>query len=98
MRMVGMFAVSLAGHDKDRLYIILKEADEYVYLADGVLRTADRPKKKKQKHIQIIRRDSGLKNRLEAGELVRDEEIKRAIKLYRGEVIQEGKNVKSRCD
>ena len=33
--MTGMFATSLAGHDKGQIYVIIKEEGEYVYLADG---------------------------------------------------------------
>ena len=49
--MTGMFAISKAGHDKGKLYIIIKEDEEYVYLADGRLKPTDSPKKKKKKHI-----------------------------------------------
>ena len=54
--MTGMFAISKAGHDKGKLYIIIKEDEEYVYLADGRLKPTDSPKKKKKKHIQIIKK------------------------------------------
>ena len=83
---LGMLAVSQAGHDKNKIYVIIKEEDEYVYLADGRSRPADRPKKKNRKHIQIIRKvqiktsDDGYQ----------DLEIKRIIKKY-----QEEANVKS---
>ena len=43
----GMFAVSKAGHDKGRLYVIIEVDDSYVYLADGRLRPLDKLKKKK---------------------------------------------------
>lgn len=52
--MEGMLARSKAGHDKDTVYIILREDDAYVYLADGRIRTVDRPKKKNKKHVQRI--------------------------------------------
>ena len=35
----GCLAWSLAGHDKEGIFIIIKEDAEYVYLADGRLRT-----------------------------------------------------------
>ncbi len=80
--MVGSFGISKAGHDKDHIYIIVKEEKEYVYLADGLLRTLERPKKKKKKHVQIMNKnaDKALGKRLLENEPVRDEEIKRAIK------------------
>ena len=52
--MTGEFATSKAGHDKDRLYLIVGEEDDCVYLCDGRLRGVENPKKKKKKHIQII--------------------------------------------
>ena len=50
--MIGELATSKAGHDKDRLYMIVGEEGECVYLCDGRLRGVEHPKKKK--HIQII--------------------------------------------
>ena len=52
--MIGELATSKAGHDKDRLYMIVGEEGECVYLCDGRLRGVEQPKKKKKKHIQII--------------------------------------------
>ena len=52
--MIGELATSKAGHDKDRLYMIVGEEAECVYLCDGRLRGVEHPKKKKKKHIQII--------------------------------------------
>ena len=82
--MVGYFATSLAGHDKNQIYIIIKEDDEYIYLSDGRLKPINSPKKKNKKHIQIIKKDTDafLAQKLINGECVRDEEIKRTIKLY----------------
>ena len=52
--MIGKFAVSKAGHDKDKLYVIVGADERYVYLADGRYKIATAPKKKAIKHIQII--------------------------------------------
>ena len=53
--MRGMLAVSKAGHDKGRIYMIVDHDETFVYLCDGRLKSADKPKKKKYKHIQIIK-------------------------------------------
>ena len=42
----GMTAVSLAGHDTGKRYMIMKAEGEYVYLADGKIRTIENQKKK----------------------------------------------------
>ena len=52
---LGYFARSLCGHDKDRLYMIVKEDGEMVGLCDGVHRRLANPKMKKKKHIQMMR-------------------------------------------
>ena len=51
---VGMLARSKAGHDKGHVYVIFEVDEAYVYLVDGSIRTIDKPKKKKKKHVQII--------------------------------------------
>lgn len=81
--MIGMFAFSLAGHDKGKLYLVWKEDDEYVYLTDGNIRPIDRPKKKRKKHIQIVKsgHDKVLADKLQSGQTIYNEEIKRAIKI-----------------
>ena len=46
----GTIVKSLAGHDKEEVFFILREEGEYVYLVDGKYRTLDKPKKKNRKH------------------------------------------------
>lgn len=84
----GYFARSLSGHDKGKLYIIIEGTKEtgtedYVYLTDGRLKTLDKPKKKKVKHIQVIHTcEKKLESLIVNGEPIRDEDIKYAIKSY----------------
>lgn len=87
--MVGCLAVSKAGHDKDEIYLILKEEKEAVYLADGIGKTALSPKKKNKKHIQVIKSKmqgipmETVREKLESGRPVADEEIKYILKQYK---------------
>lgn len=50
-----MLAISRAGHDKDTLYVVLESDETYVWLADGKRRLLETPKKKKLKHVQVIK-------------------------------------------
>ena len=75
-------AVSRSGHDKDSLYVIIKEEANLVYLADGKLKPIEKPKKKNRKHIQIIKNLPKEITEVFTQENFRNEEIKRAIKLY----------------
>ncbi|HBA70438.1 MAG TPA: hypothetical protein DCZ40_13945 [Lachnospiraceae bacterium] len=79
--MVGLFAISKAGHDKSTVYVIVGEEDEYVYVADGKLKTIDRPKRKNKKHIQIVKKDADdiLREKFANGQHIYNEEIKKAI-------------------
>ena len=93
--MIGWMACSLAGHDKNKIYIIIEETDEYVWLSDGDIRPVEKPKRKRKKHIQIIKKnmDECLVEMLQSAkgagvnEVVKpvriNETIKRAIKLYK---------------
>lgn len=82
--LVGMFVSSKAGHDKDTIYIIIKEIDEYVYLVDGKFKTLEKPKRKNKKHIQIIDKVQNeiIRHKIVNTLPIQNEEIKRAIKLY----------------
>ena len=52
---IGMLARSKAGHDKNEVFVIIGIENEYVFLADGKNRLICQPKKKKIKHIQLIK-------------------------------------------
>ena len=56
----GMLVRSKAGHDKDRIYVVIRAEDEYVYVADGDLRPLRHVKRKNVRHLQPV-----LKMRLE---------------------------------
>lgn len=51
---LGYFATSLCGHDKGRLYMVVKETGDMVGLCDGTHRCLNNPKMKKKKHVQIV--------------------------------------------
>jgi len=84
---IGYFGVSRAGHDCNEIYVIINNDSEYVYLADGKSKTVDKPKKKKKKHVQIIIHiDQAIKTKLSQNKLLINEDIKRAIKLYKNDL------------
>ena len=79
----GTLVISKSGHDKDKLFIILKSDSEYIYLMDGISRTLDNPKKKNKKHVQIIDFVSNsLQEKIIAKKSIINEDIKYAIKSY----------------
>lgn len=84
-----MLASSKAGHDKNTVYVIIKEETEYVYLADGRLKTLEKPKKKNKKHIQIIKKYPGseLMERIQTGQ-TEDAEIRKILEQYRKSITK----------
>ena len=82
--MLGKLITSKAGHDKDQLYMVIKIEQDWLYLADGKGKTLEHPKKKNKKHVQPINYSISkeLVEKLENGQPVRNEEIKRELKLY----------------
>lgn len=75
------FAKIKAGHDKNQIYFLLKEDEEYVYLVNGTTKPLEKPKKKNRKHIQLIKNlPIEVTGVMEAG--TTNENVKRAIKIY----------------
>lgn len=49
---IGSVVISKAGRDKSKYYIIIGILDtEYVLICNGILRSIEKPKKKKLKHL-----------------------------------------------
>jgi len=60
---IGDIVLALAGRDSERLFAVVGIIDEnYVYIADGRSRTVDSPKKKKIRHIELVKNAGDIKN------------------------------------
>ena len=90
----GEFVLSMAGHDRKHYYVILDEKDSYVYIADGIRKTIELPKKKNKKHIQIIHtRDPFIAEKLIKNENLSNKDIAAAVARYEASLCktEEGK-------
>lgn len=74
----GMLARAKAGHDAGKVYVVLAADENFAYLTDGRIRTLDKPKKKKHKHLQPIRRMYGIDD-------ADDAQIRSILKAYNKE-------------
>lgn len=75
------FAKSLSGHDKNQYYFVLEKDADFYLLVNGMNRSLEKPKKKNEKHVQIIKKlPAGIEEILavEQSNLM----IKKAIKEY----------------
>ena len=75
------FAKSLSGHDKDQYYLVIKKEADFLFLVNGTNRSLDNPKKKNEKHVQIIKKlPTTVEEILSVGQS--NLTIKKAIKEY----------------
>lgn len=51
---IGTVVVSVKGHDRGRIYLVIGSDDDFLYLTDGVKRPFSGPKKKRRRHISAI--------------------------------------------
>lgn len=49
----GTIVKSIAGHDRDRYYLVVKSDEKFSYIADGKNRKIDKPKRKKNIHLAV---------------------------------------------
>lgn len=81
---VGRLVYSKAGRDAGKLFIIVGMLDEnYVFTSDGSLRTVDKPKKKKIKHLtftNIVAED--IKSMILSGDKVENVQIKKFLQSH----------------
>ena len=70
----GQIARSLAGHDKGRLYHVLRTEGEYAFLVDGKRRQLHSPKRKKVKHLACAGQSASP---------VTDREIRESLAAFR---------------
>jgi len=72
--------VSKAGRDRGLPFVVLSVKDNYVFLADGRHRKADKPKMKKIKHVSEPEGHSSmLERKLEKKETLFDRELRKEI-------------------
>jgi len=81
--LIGRFALSKAGHDKGKYYVIVDADDRFCYLCDGKYHTLQKCKKKSLKHISLCNTivPAEVYERLVKKEKVFDHEMKYVIKL-----------------
>ncbi|AKN32955.1 50S ribosomal protein L14 [Clostridium carboxidivorans P7] len=81
---IGKIVCSKAGRDKGKFFIILSVLDDkYVYICDGDLRTVERPKKKKVKHLNFTNSVAEeIRNLLISNERINSATIRKFLQSY----------------
>ena len=50
----GDIVISIMGHDRGEYYLVIDCDKDFIYVADGRLKTLDKPKKKNIKHVSRL--------------------------------------------
>ena len=72
--------ISTAGRDKDELFYVIAEEEQFLILANGKDRPLDKPKRKKRKHVQkVLRSETRVAEKLRNGDRVLNSELRRDL-------------------
>ena len=75
--------ISLNGRDKGKRFMVVETEDEYVMIADGKGRRIEKPKRKKNKHLEFENKlDGQIADKLTGGEKVTNNEVRRTLAQY----------------
>ena len=78
-----MLATSKAGHDRNQVFVVIKEANDSYLIANGTTKPLAKPKKKKKIHLQLIKNiPSEVLDEIQDKEALDDITIKRILKVY----------------
>ena len=96
--MIGTLVRSVAGHDIGEYYIIVQATEKECFVANGKERTVVSPKRKNKKHLKPVEADYDreIQKKLQAGEKVREEEIRKLIRNFKRESITCQKRMSSK--
>lgn len=82
-KLEGHIVRSKAGRDKGNLFVVLRTEENYAYIANGILRKVDRPKKKKLMHLQCSGHVAQqIVAKLESAEEITDCLVRKALAEY----------------
>ena len=72
--------LSTTGRDKGNIFYVIGIEGEYLFLANGKDRTLDKPKRKKQKHVQkVLRSETRVAAKLQSGDKVLNSELRKEL-------------------
>ncbi len=76
---VSDIVISLCGRDRGNRFLVLDADDSYLLLANGVERRAEKPKRKKRKHVQFCAHSAAAQQMREGKDSLTNSEIRRAL-------------------
>ena len=89
----GDLVIAIAGREEGKAFFVLEVQGEYLLLADGKARKIEAPKRKKNKHVQLVASSSSrTAEKIRSGIKITNSELRKAIAVYgeMGNQDQEG--------
>ena len=72
--------LSTTGRDKGKIFFVIGIEDDMLLLVNGKDRTLDKPKRKKQKHVQkVLRIETRVAVKLQNGDKVLNSELRKEL-------------------
>ena len=79
--------LSTTGRDKGKIFYVIGIEGDFLFLANGKDRTLDRPKRKKQKHVQkVLRSETRVAAKIQNGDKVLNGELRRDLAFLAREI------------
>ena len=86
---IGDIVISIMGHDRGEYYLVLDCDNDFVYLADGRLKTVNKPKKKNKKHVSRLGKSDEFIDIKNSGYNFNDVKLKYLLKNWRNRCLNQ---------
>ena len=85
----GDIVISITGHDRGEHYLVIDCDKDFIYVADGRLKTLDKPKKKNKKHVSRLGKSDEFIDIKNSGDNFNDVELKYLLKKWRSKCLNQ---------
>ena len=86
---IGDIVVSIAGHDRGEYYLVIECDKDFIYVADGRLKTLDKPKKKNIKHVSRLGKSDEFIDIRNSDDNFNDVKLKYLLKKWRNKCLNQ---------
>ena len=85
----GDIVVSITGHDRGEHYLVIDCDKDFIYVADGRLKTLDKPKKKNKKHVSRLGKSDEFIDIRKSDNNFNDVKLKYLLKKWRSKCLNQ---------
>ena len=86
---IGDIVVSTAGHDRGEYYLVIECDKDFIYVANGRLKTLDKPKKKNIKHVSRLGKSDEFIDIRKSDNNFNDVKLKYLLKKWRNKCLNQ---------